>query len=245
MNSGVRPGTTLVVKSSLLRYALACSASGMEWGAVTAPRRMRSTPFSPKCPPRPREQRSEPPSRERNTLPMPGGARGQTPRPARTSRPLAHSGAPGYAGCPDPRGRAPGGRSRGPARPHHRTDPGSRTRHSRQERLDRFRQNTGSVDSERLFRGGFEDVEREGRGDGPVVGTAPRPAPLRPCWSSCMVGRRLACRDAAGSRARHLTRQIVPQPARSSLNPRARLLEVRARGLSDDLAGWGTISRVE
>ena len=23
----------------------------------------------------------------------------------------------------------------------------------------------------RLFRGGFEDVEREGRGDGPVVGT--------------------------------------------------------------------------
>ena len=76
MNSGVRPGTTLVVKSSLLRYALACSASGMEWGAVTAPRRMRSTPFSPKCPPRPREQRSEPPSRERNALPTPGGAWG-------------------------------------------------------------------------------------------------------------------------------------------------------------------------
>jgi len=61
----------------------------------------------------------------------------------------------------------------------------------------------------RLFRGGFEDVEREGRGDGPVVGTVPRPAPLRPCWSSCMVGRRLACRDAAGSRDRHLTREIV------------------------------------
>ena len=61
----------------------------------------------------------------------------------------------------------------------------------------------------RLFRGGFEDVEREGRGDGPVVGTVPRPTPLRPCWSSCMVGRRLACRDAAGSRARHLTREIV------------------------------------
>lgn len=93
------------------------SASGMEWGAGTAPRRMRSAPFSPRCPPRSREQRSEPPSRERNTLPMPGGARGQTPRPARTSRPLAHSGAPGYAGCRDPRGRAPGGRSRGPARP--------------------------------------------------------------------------------------------------------------------------------
>ena len=66
----------MVVKSSLLRYALACSASGMEWGAVTAPRRMRSTPFSPRCPPRPREQRSEPPSRERNALPTPGGAWG-------------------------------------------------------------------------------------------------------------------------------------------------------------------------
>ena len=61
----------------------------------------------------------------------------------------------------------------------------------------------------RLFRGDFEDVEREGRGDGPVVGTVPRPTPLRPCWSSCMVGRRLACRDAAGSRARHSTREHV------------------------------------
>ena len=78
------------------------SASGMEWGAGTAPRRMRSAPFSPRCPPRSREQRSEPPSRERNTLPMPGGARGQTPRPARTSRPLAHSGAPGYTGRRNP-----------------------------------------------------------------------------------------------------------------------------------------------
>ena len=75
----------------------------------------------------------------------------------------------------------------------------------------------------RLFRGGFEDVEREGRGDGPVVGTVPRPTPLRPCWSSCMVGRRLACRDAAGSRARH--------PGR------------RARGLSDDLADRGARRR--
>ena len=90
------------------------SASGMKWSAGTAPRRMRSAPFSPRCPPRSQEQRSEPPSRERNTLPMPRGARGQTPRPARTSRPLAHSGAPGYAGCRNPRGRAPGGRSRGP-----------------------------------------------------------------------------------------------------------------------------------
>ena len=95
----------------------------------------------------------------------------------------------------------------------------------------------------RLFRGGFEDVEREGRGDGPVVGTAPRPTPLRPCRSSCMVGRRLACRDAAGSRARHSTREIVPQPARSSLNPRARHSGRRARGLSDDLADRGARRR--
>ena len=46
-----------------------------------------------------------------------------------------------------------------------------------------------------------------------------------------------------GSRARHLTREIVPQPARSSLKPRERLLEVRARGLSDVLGGYPTISR--
>ena len=38
-------------------------------------------------------------------------------------------------------------------------------------------------------------------------GAAP---PLRPDGASRMVGRRLACRDAAGSRARHLTREIVP-----------------------------------
>ena len=54
-------------------------------GTGTAPRRMRPAPFSPRCPPRSREQRSEPPSRERNTLPTPGGARGRAPRPARTS----------------------------------------------------------------------------------------------------------------------------------------------------------------
>ena len=46
-----------------------------------------------------------------------------------------------------------------------------------------------------------------------------------------------------GSRARHLTREIVPQPASTSLNPRARLPEVRARGLSDVLGGYPTISR--
>ena len=40
-----------------------------------------------------------------------------------------------------------------------------------------------------------------------------------------MVGRRLACRDA-------------PRLARSSLNPRERLLEVRSRGLSDVLVNW-------
>ena len=35
------------------------------------------------------------------------------------------------------------------------------------------------------------------------------PSPLRLDSASRMVGRRLACRDAAGSRARHLTREIV------------------------------------
>ena len=54
-----------------------------------------------------------------------------------------------------------------------------------------------------------------------------RPRPRR---LSRMVGRRLACRDA-------------PRLASTSLNPRARLLEVRARGLSDVLGGYPTISR--
>ena len=63
----------------------------------------------------------------------------------------------------------------------------------------------------RLFRGGFEDVEREGRGDGPVVGTVPRPTPLRPCWSSCMVGRG----GGRGDRPRQLA--LPPRrPARQS-----------------------------
>ena len=35
-------------------------------------------------------------------------------------------------------------------------------------------------------------------------------SPLRLDGASRMVGRRLACRDAADSRARHLTREIVP-----------------------------------
>ena len=46
-----------------------------------------------------------------------------------------------------------------------------------------------------------------------------------------------------GSRDRHLTREHVTQPARSPLNPRARLPEVRARGLSDVLGGYPAISR--
>ena len=67
--------------------------------------------------------------------------------------------------------------------------------------------------------GGFEDVEREGRGGGllgrvllvqRVVAEASEcVSPLRLDGASRMVGRRLACRDAAGSRARHLTREIV------------------------------------
>ena len=69
----------------------------------------------------------------------------------------------------------------------------------------------------RLFRGGFEDVEREGRGGGllgrvllvrRVVAKASKcVSPLRLDGASRMVGRRLACRDA-------------PRLASTSLNPR-------------------------
>ena len=109
------------------------------------------------------------------------------------------------------------------------------------------------TDSRRLFGGGFEDMGREGCGDGLLGGVllvrrvvakaSECVSPLRLDGASRMVGRRLACRDAAGSRARHSTREIVPQPARSSLNPRARHSGRRARGLSDDLGGYPTISR--
>ena len=67
----------------------------------------------------------------------------------------------------------------------------------------------------RLFRGGFEGVEREGRGDG-LLGRFRRPVPASPRYASRMVGRRLACRDAPwlastslNPRARRLTREIV------------------------------------
>ena len=75
------------------------------------------------------------------------------------------------------------------------------------------------TDSRRLFGGSFEDMEREGCGGGllgrvllvrRVVAKASEcVSPLRLNGASRMVGRRLACRDAAGSRARHLTREIV------------------------------------
>ena len=71
----------------------------------------------------------------------------------------------------------------------------------------------------RLFRGGFEGVGREGRGGGllgrvlPVRRVVAKASecvsPLRLDGASRMVGRCLACRDAADSRARHLTREIV------------------------------------
>ena len=105
----------------------------------------------------------------------------------------------------------------------------------------------------RLFGGGFEGVGRESRGGGLLGRVLPIRrvvaeafecvSPLRLDGASRMVGRRLACRDAASSRARHLTREIVPQPARSSLNPRARHSGRRARGLSDVLGGYPAISR--
>ena len=71
----------------------------------------------------------------------------------------------------------------------------------------------------RLFGGGFEGVGREGRGGGllglvlPVRRVVAKASecvsPLRLDGASRMVGRCLACRDAADSRARHLTREIV------------------------------------
>ena len=45
-----------------------------------------------------------------------------------------------------------------------------------------------------------------------------------------------------GARERRPTRKIAGEPPSTSLNPRARLLEVRSRGLSDVLAGYPTIS---
>ena len=67
--------------------------------------------------------------------------------------------------------------------------------------------------------GGFEGVGRESCGGGllgrvllvrRVIAEASEcVSPLRLDGASRMVGRRLACRDAAGSRDRHLTREIV------------------------------------
>ena len=82
-----------------------------------------------------------------------------------------------------------------------------------------------------------------GGGPGGVGGGSGTPSPLRLDSASRMVERRLACRDAAGSRARHPTREIVTQPARSSLDPRARTSSRRARGSSDVLGGYPAISR--
>ena len=55
-----------------------------------------------------------------------------------------------------------------------------------------------------------------GGGSGGIGGGPGVPPPLRPCRSSRMVGRRLACRDAPrlastslNPRDRHLTREIV------------------------------------
>ena len=109
----------------------------------------------------------------------------------------------------------------------------------------------------RLFRGGFEDVGREGRGDG-LLGSPPgasgsgcggigksgagggpggggrcsgAPSPLHLDNASRMVGRRLACRDA-------------PRPASTSPNPRARHPTREHVPLADVLAGQVTCSAV-
>ena len=58
-----------------------------------------------------------------------------------------------------------------------------------------------------------------------VAGPAPVPGPVVPA--------------RPGPRARRVTRENVPRPASTSLNPRARTSSRRARGLSDVLAGRG------
>ena len=226
MNSGVRPGTTLVVKSSLLRYALACSASGMEWGAVTAPRRMRSTPFSPKCPPRPREQRSEPPSRERNALPTPGGAWGSGAA-TREDEPLVDV----LVGPPVPI-TAPI-RAHGPVTPGKKGSTASGKTPARLIPkgysgvvLKTWRVKVvgdGLLGSPPGASGGWARWGRPVQSSGAArAASGAVPAP-RPRFVSVV---RLAWWDGVshvvtrpGSRARHSTREIVSRPARSSLNP--------------------------
>ena len=69
----------------------------------------------------------------------------------------------------------------------------------------------------------------------------PGPGPRLPGPRRCGVGR-----TDLGAVVDPVPVPFHPAPAgsaRSSLNPRARLLEVRARGLSDDLAGYPAISR--
>ena len=82
-----------------------------------------------------------------------------------------------------------------------------------------------------------------GGGPGGVGGGSGAPPPLR-------LDVHLAWWDGVshvvtrpGSRDRHSTLEHVTQPARSSLNLRARLPEVRARGSSDVLGGYPAISR--
>ena len=71
-------------------------------------------------------------------------------------------------------------------------------------------------------------------------------------WHYASRARPTPARESAGSRLGVVADPVpVPAPsrpasagsARSSLNPRERLLEVRARGLGDDLGGYPAISR--
>ena len=106
---------------------------------------------------------------------------------------------------------APGGRRRDPCRPSRGPQ---RRRLSKSVAKARIEPERG-----RLFGDGFEGVGREGCGGGllgrvllvrRVVAEASEcVSPLRLDGASRMVGRRLACRDAVDSRARHLTREIV------------------------------------
>ena len=78
---------------------------------------------------------------------------------------------------------------------------------------------------------------REGRGDGPVVGTVPRPTPLRPAG-------RPAWWDGVSHVVTPPAREHVTQPASTSLNPRARHSTREHVTLADVLAGYVTCSAV-
>ena len=79
---------------------------------------------------------------------------------------------------------------------------------------------------------------------GRVDRAVPCAPPRRSRWPSRSSSRPRPLRSPPRGSRRRGPGPCAPRPASTSLNPRARLLEVRARGLSDVLAGRGTFSRV-